>query len=128
MDMSFGLIVLLLLYIGLVTILPIKLANPNTTLPRLAFFARAIATFVVLVILGVLSEMGGQVFAVLDVILGTAGAILLILWACHRTNSIGWSKWLNLLTILPVINLIWLIALMVVPPRQPQNPAMAPAT
>ena len=44
--------------------------------------------------------------------------ILQYLWAVHRTQDIGWSKWWVLLTTIPLVNLVYVLVILFVPRRK----------
>lgn len=112
-----GLVVLLIL-----TVVPIWLADRNRTLTRGGYLFRVAVSTVALIIaiyelvrsVGA-AEPVSPVFAFTFVVGLVLYPIFSMLWSVHRTQDIGWSRWLNLMFLIPGVSFGWLIALLVVP-------------
>jgi hypothetical protein len=105
-------------------VVPIAVANSQKTLARWPFAIRWLSLFAAIVVTSVSITVFETAGAAALVAVGLAAPILLSLWAVHRTQDIGWSRWLNLLLLVPAVGLGWLIVLMCVPGRTtPSFPA-----
>ena len=110
---------LIVLSVLAANVAPIKLANKGKTLTRLPYFFR----FLILVVVAVFLKSLGGTSDRIEIVFGILATIIVMavfgmLWAVHRVQDIGWSKWWSLLLLVPAANLIYLLALLLWPGRK----------
>jgi hypothetical protein len=102
--------------IGIV-LMPFKLASSTKFLGRQQYLIRLAGLFGASLLIGMLSlaiwgQMGG---VAAQVIWGSIGTSFVLYWSIHRTQDVGWSRWLALLVLVPGVNFAWMIALCAIP-------------
>lgn len=110
---------IVLVYFVVVPVTAIVLAKKDKTLARLPYLYRLIAIFVV----GMAGKFVGEQTVNLGVFVVLVCVFLFMwllqyLWAVHRTQDIGWSKWWVLLTIIPLVNVVYIFVILFVPRRK----------
>jgi uncharacterized membrane protein YhaH (DUF805 family) len=106
------------LFTLVIVAMPLLMASKDKRLTRLPNFCRVLALISVGFILGVLSEVTGNPGMAELALIGVGLWVLHLVWAVHRAQDIGWSKWWCLLLQVPVVNLVTLLALLLWPSRK----------
>ncbi len=109
---------LIVLCILAANVVPIKIASKDKTLTRLPYFFRILILVVVAVFLKSLGGTSDRIEIVFGILATTIVVTVFgTLWAVHRVQDIGWSKWWSLLLLVPPANLIYSLALLLWPGR-----------
>ncbi len=106
------------LFTLVIVAMPLLMASKDKRLARLPYFYRVLALISVGFILGVLSEVTGNPGKAELFLIGVGLWVLHLVWAVHRTQDIGRSKWWCLLLQVPVVNLVTLLVLLLWPSRK----------
>jgi hypothetical protein len=102
---------LIVLALALIVV-PIALASQQKMLGRKAYALRTGPLFVAGALVSLFNSL-----QLLLAIITLVGSVFVILWSVHRTQDIGWSRWLNLLFLVPLGGIVWWIVLMAAPSR-----------
>jgi uncharacterized membrane protein YhaH (DUF805 family) len=101
-------------YIATVVV-PVAAASYEKRISRKDYAIRVAAFFGAVIVLSVVGQMIGDTGQIVALALGYVFAIFIYIWSVHRTQDIGWSRWLNLLMIVPIVALIWWLILLFTP-------------
>jgi uncharacterized membrane protein YhaH (DUF805 family) len=99
-------------------VIPIATASPEKRITRKRYAVRIASVFAFVLFALILGRMSGAFSAVVNLsalLIAWVLAVFVYIWSVHRTQDIGWSKWLNLLMMIPVVALVWWLIIMFTP-------------
>jgi len=102
---------LIVLFICLLPIVSIKLASDDKTMNRGAFGIRTILMVLIGIIVAVIPGDANIVISLAITAAALVYDFFMTVWAVHRLNEIGWSRWWAYLIWFPLLNLAMLLIL-----------------
>lgn len=101
-------------------VIPVAAADSHKTMTRRTYLMHSLGIVaLVLIGFGIAHVLASEIAYAVVSLAALVGTIFVYLWSVHRTQDIGWSRWVNLLFLLPTVSLAWWIILMAKPsPRE----------
>jgi len=96
-------------------IVPVFVADPGKTLSRTPYALRTTGLLLLMLVVYAMARVFGGIAIMAAIPMAVAIVVFFVLWSVHRTQDIGWPRWLCLMFVVPVVGFIYWIVLLFKP-------------